>query len=303
MIFADRQGVGEKLAAALRSRRQSCTLVYAGEASRKLGDGVWELAPDQVDSYSSVVGPFAGSRADGLRGVVHLWSLDSPEMDDTSASELADVHRLGCRSVLPLVQALAGAGADRTPKLWLVTRDSQAVIPQDSCRGGHQAPLWGMARVVRLEHPELQSVCVDLDRSSADEAVAALFAEIWHSSQEDQVAFRDGCAVCRSAHAPETNKPGRWREPVGVPRGRSLPVNDFNARDAREFARWIRARAARQDRAKWNCACGPRGSSSTTFWMRWGSCRSIEVQGSVRSVPGRWWESDRTSRTCGSVTP
>ena len=124
LIFADRQGVGERLAAILRSRRQACTLVYAGDALREIGPGLWELPPENAEAIRFIVRRSGGFREHPLSGVVHLWSLDVPETEIMTAGELVDAHRFGCQSVLPLVQALAGTGADRAPTLWLATRGS-----------------------------------------------------------------------------------------------------------------------------------------------------------------------------------
>ena len=84
------------------------------------------------------------------------------------------------------------------PRLWLVTRGSQpaglaaplAVV---------QAPLWGLAKVVTLEHPELACTCVDLDPTDGTDAAAArLLAELISDDGEDRVAIRsEGRLVSR----------------------------------------------------------------------------------------------------------
>ena len=63
------------------------------------------------------------------------------------------------------------AGAKLTPRLWLVTRGAQAIGRQDSMLDAAQTPLWGLGRVIALEHPELRCTRIDLD-PAAEEAVA-----------------------------------------------------------------------------------------------------------------------------------
>jgi NADPH:quinone reductase-like Zn-dependent oxidoreductase len=53
-----------------------------------------------------------------------------------------------------------------------------------------QAPLWGLARTVALEHPELRPTLVDLDPAANADAVAALVDELLGADDESQVALR-----------------------------------------------------------------------------------------------------------------
>ncbi|WP_436762675.1 SDR family NAD(P)-dependent oxidoreductase [Streptosporangium sp. V21-05] len=64
------------------------------------------------------------------------------------------------RSLLELVQELAAA--PEPERLWVVTRNAQPVEPGDPV-DPDAAAVWGMARTVRHEHPELRCVLVDLD--------------------------------------------------------------------------------------------------------------------------------------------
>src|SRR5207244_2301719 len=53
-----------------------------------------------------------------------------------------------------------------------------------------QAPLWGLGRVIALEHPEFQCACIDLEPGSEIVETQPLFQELWSQDYEDQVAFR-----------------------------------------------------------------------------------------------------------------
>ncbi|MCZ7672166.1 MAG: hypothetical protein M5U34_36095 [Chloroflexi bacterium] len=64
-------------------------------------------------------------------------------------------------TVLLLVQALADAPLSAQPRLWLLTHQAQAVIPEEPVNP-ISAPLWGMGRVLANEHPELRTMLVDL---------------------------------------------------------------------------------------------------------------------------------------------
>ncbi|MEK7382099.1 MAG: SDR family oxidoreductase, partial [Elusimicrobiota bacterium] len=110
------------------------------------------------------------------RGVVHLSSLDSTDAD--------------CGGVLTLTQLLIKAGG--SARLWLATRNAQPTEAASPATPG-QATVWGLGRVIALEHPELWGGVVDLpSNGSVNDDAASLLAEILNPDGEDQIAWRDG---------------------------------------------------------------------------------------------------------------
>jgi myxalamid-type polyketide synthase MxaE and MxaD len=93
-----------------------------------------------------------------------------------------------CDSALLTVQALAQAEQAPAPRLWLVTRGTQAITPGEVAAG--QAPLWGLGRTIAYEHPELRCTLVDLDQAAPN--AQELCDELCSDSADDQVALRRG---------------------------------------------------------------------------------------------------------------
>jgi len=121
-----------------------------------------------------------------VRGIVHLWSLDSTSPATVSSLE-SDQHR-NCGSVLQLVKTMVAAPTSAAPRLWLVTRGAQAVKDAEAPAVA-QAPLWGLARTLALELAEIPCARVDLDPSAGSDDVDALLGEM-RGAGEDQVAYR-----------------------------------------------------------------------------------------------------------------
>jgi acyl transferase domain-containing protein len=161
LIVADRGGVGAALAAALEGRGAHCLLVGSEAASRIGGEN--------------------------LRGVVHLGGLDTAAGGPQEAAEAL------CGTVLDLLPALARTAGSRGPRLWLVTRGAQPVTGPPAPESLAQAPLWGLGRVLALEHPELWGGLLDLD-PAGDEAgdLAALLTALEHPGAADPAAWRSG---------------------------------------------------------------------------------------------------------------
>lgn len=190
LILSDQGGVGVSLAEQIQQQGQPCILVQAGEAYHR-GDR-WTLKPSCPEQYQQMVGVLATIKQP-LKGVIHLWSLDIPASETLTLAELQRAQTQGCGSVLYLMQALSQhntAFQSAPPQVWLVTRGSVPVgsaIPAIA-----QAPLWGLGKVLALEHPEHWGGMIDLSPDSTVDEIPALLAEIKDSQGEDQLALRSG---------------------------------------------------------------------------------------------------------------
>ncbi|MDP2390833.1 MAG: polyketide synthase dehydratase domain-containing protein, partial [Acidobacteriota bacterium] len=101
----------------------------------------------------------------------------------------------GIAEVLALVQALGALAESRQPRLVIVTRGAQAIGLAAGGDGARRAQLWGLARVVRNEHPALRCACVDLDPIATDEECADAVASECRADDEDQVAWRNNARL------------------------------------------------------------------------------------------------------------
>jgi acyl transferase domain-containing protein len=184
LVLHDQAGIGQQVAVQLAERGETCTL---------LPSPTMETIPDR-EQFKAWIDE-SGKRP--LRGVVHMWNLDLPMPDGTQSP--VSQQQIGTGTVVSLIQALGSL--PEPPQLWLVTRGAQPVLAGDAPAVA-QAPVWGLSKVVQLEHPELKAVRVDLDaQGDATQQAAALFAEVWRPDAETYVAVRQGERhVARLAH-------------------------------------------------------------------------------------------------------
>jgi acyl transferase domain-containing protein len=204
VVFADAAGTGGALARDLESAGHRVVSVRPGREYR-LTDAVAMLPPADTSAYRRLIDELTTGDA-SVAGVVHLWSLDAAPSDDASPAELRAADELGCRSVLALTQALAGCERTTSSRLVLVTRGTQAVSEGDVPVPVH-APIWGLAGTIRLEHPDLDCLCIDLD--GASRAAGDRLLDRILSRGESQLAVRSGCwHVARLAkHVPVPPSP------------------------------------------------------------------------------------------------
>ena len=76
---------------------------------------------------------------------------------------------------------------------WLVTTGAQA--PAGEAPDERQATLWGFARTLAIEHPELAPVCVDLDPVGGPDAVLHIAEVLTAGTTQDQMVLRGGSSA------------------------------------------------------------------------------------------------------------
>ncbi|MER6721821.1 SDR family NAD(P)-dependent oxidoreductase [Streptomyces halstedii] len=188
LLFTDAGGTGDALATGLRSRGDRCLTAAVGPAYRKVDTDHYELDPSRAEDMAALL---AGLAAEGTLpdGIVQAWTLDVTLTSDGPEREFPAARDTACLPALHLVQELARAGTDPAPRLVLLTRGAQRVADADRPDVG-QAPLWGLARVIGLEHTELRATVVDLDPARPDGESGQLLAEVLRDGADDQVALR-----------------------------------------------------------------------------------------------------------------
>lgn len=195
IVLADEDGIATGLAARLEEAGVRSWVVRPGSEDR-FSEEEARVCPERAESFRALFDAAAERFGGRCRGVVHLWSLNLPELDGRNGEAWQAQENLGCLSAIRLIQGLAGGALDGEVSLYLVTRGTQPAGGSENVVGPEQAPLWGLGRVVPFEHGELDCRLVDLP--SDGDGVAALTAEILEEDGETQVALRsDGRYVAR----------------------------------------------------------------------------------------------------------
>lgn len=182
LVFSDRSGAGDDLISFMRQRGEDCVEVFADSEYRNDSGKRFEVNPLNPKHFQRLFEDVGG----GPLGIVQLWSLDVAQ--NLSPDTLDEARKLTCGGLLHLVQALAVSEGPQ--RLWLVTRGSQAIHAADEVSGLGQSMLWGMGKVVRIEHSELECRRIDLDPAVV--GTADLWNELHSNTNEEEIAFRHG---------------------------------------------------------------------------------------------------------------
>ncbi|HWO22149.1 MAG TPA: SDR family NAD(P)-dependent oxidoreductase, partial [Kofleriaceae bacterium] len=146
----------------------------------------------------------------------------------------------GLALTLALIQALGDAGFDA--RLWILTQGAVSTSHTDRLAHWRQWTIWGLGRVLAVEHPERWGGLVDLPpgpRSPAE--LDQLLAVLGGRQDEDELALRStGWFARRLVRAPlEKGAPVRSFQP----RGTVLVTGGTGALGA-HVARWLAGRGA-----------------------------------------------------------
>ncbi|MEU2667199.1 type I polyketide synthase, partial [Micromonospora sp. NPDC007220] len=208
------------------------------ELTRRGADVRLVLVPENLTDRAALTAHLSGAvrTPDGVPapvdGVLSLLALADGAVDDTQP-----VPPFLARS-LALIQALGDL--DVAAPLWCVTRGAAGTTRSGAPGRPEQSLLWGLGRVVALEHPERWGGLVDVPATLDDHGWDLLCAALAGLDGEDQLAV-DGATILvrRLVRAPGGEAA---TDEAGYP-GTTLVTGGTGALGA-EVARWLAARGA-----------------------------------------------------------
>ncbi|MEU9117768.1 type I polyketide synthase, partial [Streptomyces sp. NPDC048483] len=192
-------------------------------------------AGDGRDEVAAAVAEALADRESAAEpaGVVSLVALGEGHQAECSMAPRA------LTDTLAVVQGLGDAGIGAP--LWCMTRGAVSTGAGDGVRHPEQTSVWGMGRVVGLEHPDRWGGLIDLPESVSDQTLRALAAVLSDPDGESQVAVRpSGVHVRRLVRAARGPKPdtSSW-SPSGC-----VLVSGGTGPLGAHVARWVAARGA-----------------------------------------------------------
>lgn len=146
----------------------------------------------ELDESLSVALERARLEREPWAGVIHCGALDATPVRELSAATLAADPVPGADSILRVLRGLDSGNWSGAPRLWIVTCGAVAASPSDRAELAiAQAGIWGMARVIEVEHPDRLGAIVDVDPGSpADVRATQLVDELRRGVAEPAVVMR-----------------------------------------------------------------------------------------------------------------
>ncbi|VAW80204.1 Polyketide synthase modules and related proteins [hydrothermal vent metagenome] len=125
------------------------------------------------------------------KGLLYTAMSDSDLLQEWTVEQVSQESELINSGLLSITQSLVALNQQSSIKLTLISKNSQKLNDNDSIQGLLQAQWWGAARVIRLEFPELNCQCIDLEDHQAEIQAEQIINEIFMHDNENQIAIRD----------------------------------------------------------------------------------------------------------------
>ena len=191
LVLCDDEGFGKRISTLLRACGHEVLCASADTGERAADGTMRRVNPEAAEEVTALVREALAGGA-RLTGVVDCSGL-APAVrapEETRGLEVAAVR--GCGGALHLVQALLQSGLRDMPRLWLVVAGSQTVADEPRDVSVAQAPLWGLGRVIAMEHPDLRCRRIDIDPASTEADAEALVRELLADVAEEEIVLRGG---------------------------------------------------------------------------------------------------------------
>ena len=186
LIFGPSNGFAKDLAMHIKENGGRSLLVSGGDRFEHVEDH-FTINYEHKEHYSELVTHLERP----LRGVVFSLDCDSIEVTDSHSLRLNDQIKKACGSVLYLVQTIINTVESGIPRLYILTRGAHLITKEDKIRSLAAGALWGLGRVIALEHQELSCVIIDRDPAENQDELRTLFGELCFNDGEDQIAYRN----------------------------------------------------------------------------------------------------------------
>ncbi|MFB2977494.1 type I polyketide synthase [Microseira sp. BLCC-F43] len=218
---------------------EGCVIVSPGLSYQQIDKKHYQLNPTAPEEFKRLLGDITSQNSQ-LQGIVHLWSVP------TTNSQLETAIENSCASLLHLVQALVQTKQQQISPLWVVTQGAMSVGTEREAVQVQQAPVWGLGRVVALEHPELQCRLLDLEPNTKEEEVVRLLhQELISNEDENQIAYRQGeRRVARLVRRQQQTTTEQKPEITIVPEGSYLITGGLGALGLK-LAKWLADKGAK----------------------------------------------------------
>ena len=219
LILGDQAGTGQRLADFLAGRGDQPALACVQDGAiidRSRADE--NLGSVRQSGFDRLMDRYFRRDDAPLDGVIYLWPLDA-SVENFAATGCEHETEFYCGAALQLVQALVRHAGTQPPRLWLCTRGVHKADPVDRAFSPAGAAVWGLGKVIGLEHPEFCCVRLDLDPSGTD-TIESLAATLDAEPVENEIAIRSGRELgarlqrLRKAAVPTTDPIARF---VGRP--------------------------------------------------------------------------------------
>jgi 8-amino-7-oxononanoate synthase len=171
LIFSQNLELALKLSKKLES---NSILISFGDKFKVLTEKQYQINSLQPEGFQQLWVEINKNTSESW-GVIYLENNHSLLENNT------EISYQGCAAILHLMQSLAS----KLSQLVTVTQATQ--LKTNNLSGA----IWGLARTIKLEYPQLNCICLDLEANNIDGNLSLILTELKHSNSETQIAYHN----------------------------------------------------------------------------------------------------------------
>lgn len=168
LLRRPKDSVADTLEEKLTELQMPFARVFAAERFEK-SEAAYRVNPGRADDFDKLMEELLKSADANELRFVHLWGIRATEISSANGGDLETQLTEGCGAILHLVNAIGKASFSATTRVWFVTSGAQVVGAEDKASGLPYSSMWGLARVIDNEYPDLWGGAIDILGGSADE--------------------------------------------------------------------------------------------------------------------------------------
>ncbi|MEN3615161.1 SDR family NAD(P)-dependent oxidoreductase [Plantactinospora sp. ZYX-F-223] len=191
IVFLDRLGLGEALAARLCDSGASVTTVAAAEAWRQLDATSFAVDPSSGADYQRLLTALSEGGRASPEHIVHCFNVTEVPSGEAPPAAQPDAAELAFESLFHLARAIGEHQDGVTRRMWVLSNGLFSVTDQERLQP-EKATLLGPSRVIPREYPGLSCTNVDvvLDDLADGRLVDNLLTEVTGEPSAIPVAYR-----------------------------------------------------------------------------------------------------------------
>lgn len=186
LVFGNHEEVLNSFADHLKSKKQEYILVSNSSNYLKLDEHRYLVDTSSVQQVQQLM-----NQLTGIDSIVLLFN----NKQKNGQADLVDINKANeasC-SLLHFIQAILSKAAKPIPKVCIVTNGTQYIHSVKEVNCPQSAPLWGIGKVLSIEHPELACSLIDFDAEiHTNQLVTFIYNELLVMDKEYLVAYRKG---------------------------------------------------------------------------------------------------------------
>ncbi|HEY6331905.1 MAG TPA: KR domain-containing protein, partial [Blastocatellia bacterium] len=193
LVFCDALGIGDRIAALIRSEGGKATTVHSGGPFNQINAESYSIDPANREDYQQLL---EATLSSGVipKTILHLWNVTA----DSTGGALSDTYKDGLTyafsSLVFLAQAIGEHASDKKIKLMVVSNGLYDVIGTEALVP-IKALTRGPCKVIPLEYSNVSCISVDvstpdLSEQSVSDLACCLILETASGRHDSTVAYR-----------------------------------------------------------------------------------------------------------------